>query len=159
MPQEAMATVAPELRAGGAVRVGCSGWNYRDWRGVVYPEALRADQWFDHYRTMFDTVEVNNTFYRLPPVLRLDQLSVVRLHDVHEHLVGGGLDELVQLELGGQLLAVLGALDDEDHGDGDGARRRWRTRPATPPGSRPSPGRPGRRRRRWSPPQPPGSSR
>src|SRR5436305_12281494 len=40
---------------------------YRDWRGIVYPAELTQRQWFAHYTTMFDTVELNNTFYRLPP--------------------------------------------------------------------------------------------
>jgi uncharacterized protein YecE (DUF72 family) len=48
------------------VRIGCSGWNYKDWRGRVYPEGLPASRWLEHYATMFDTVEVNATFYRLP---------------------------------------------------------------------------------------------
>jgi uncharacterized protein YecE (DUF72 family) len=48
------------------VRVGCSGWNYRHWREVVYPKGLPANRWLERYSTMFDTVEVNNTFYRLP---------------------------------------------------------------------------------------------
>lgn len=48
------------------VRIGCSGWNYRDWRGRVYPEDLPASRWLEHYATLFDTVEVNATFYRLP---------------------------------------------------------------------------------------------
>ena len=48
-------------------RVGCSGWMYKDWRGTVYPERLPMKRWFEHYATMFDTVEINNTFYRLPP--------------------------------------------------------------------------------------------
>lgn len=47
--------------------VGCSGWMYKDWRGIVYPERLPMKRWFEHYATMFDTVEINNTFYRLPP--------------------------------------------------------------------------------------------
>lgn len=51
---------------GGTVRVGCSGWVYRDWRGVVYPQDAPARSWFEHYARRFDTVEVNNTFYRLP---------------------------------------------------------------------------------------------
>src|SRR5438093_2420760 len=51
----------------GEVRVGCSGWQYSDWRGVVYPEKLPQKRWFEHYATLFDTVEINNTFYRLPP--------------------------------------------------------------------------------------------
>jgi uncharacterized protein YecE (DUF72 family) len=49
-----------------AVRVGCSGWNYADWRGLVYPKGLPQSRWLKHYATLFDTVEVNSTFYRLP---------------------------------------------------------------------------------------------
>ena len=48
------------------VHIGCSGWNYRDWRGPVYPEKLPARQWLECYGELFDTVEINNTFYRLP---------------------------------------------------------------------------------------------
>ena len=49
-----------------AVRVGCSGWNYADWRERVYPKGVPQRRWLEHYATLFDTVEVNNTFYRLP---------------------------------------------------------------------------------------------
>jgi uncharacterized protein YecE (DUF72 family) len=48
------------------VRVGCSGWNYADWREVVYPKGLPQSRWLEHYATLFETVEVNSTFYRLP---------------------------------------------------------------------------------------------
>jgi len=48
------------------VRVGCSGWNYEHFRDVVYPRGLPASRWLEHYATIFDTVEVNSTFYRLP---------------------------------------------------------------------------------------------
>jgi uncharacterized protein YecE (DUF72 family) len=47
-------------------RVGCSGWSYAHWRGVVYPEGLPQRRWLEHYLTLFDTVEINATFYRLP---------------------------------------------------------------------------------------------
>jgi uncharacterized protein YecE (DUF72 family) len=47
------------------VRIGCSGWNYRDWKEPVYG-GLPASKWLAHYATLFDTVEVNATFYRLP---------------------------------------------------------------------------------------------
>ena len=47
------------------VHVGCSGWNYRDWRGTVYPQGVPPSRWLEHYATLFDTVEVNSTFYRL----------------------------------------------------------------------------------------------
>ena len=39
---------------------------YRDWRGALYPEGLPQRRWLEHYAQTFDTVEVNNTFYRLP---------------------------------------------------------------------------------------------
>jgi uncharacterized protein YecE (DUF72 family) len=48
------------------VRIGCSGWNYGDWRERFYPKGLPARLWLEHYASCFDTVEVNNTFYRLP---------------------------------------------------------------------------------------------
>ena len=48
------------------VRIGCSGWNYKHWRERVYPKGLSPRRWLDHYATLFDTVEVNATFYRLP---------------------------------------------------------------------------------------------
>lgn len=45
---------------------------YKPWRGVVYPEALPQRRWFEHYATLFDTVEINNTFYRLPPATTVE---------------------------------------------------------------------------------------
>jgi uncharacterized protein YecE (DUF72 family) len=49
----------------GTIRIGCSGWVYRDWRGVLYPEGLPQRRWLERYAEVFDTVEVNATFYRL----------------------------------------------------------------------------------------------
>jgi uncharacterized protein YecE (DUF72 family) len=49
-----------------AIHIGCSGWNYRHWRGAFYPEGLPVKRWFAHYAAHFDTVEINNSFYRLP---------------------------------------------------------------------------------------------
>jgi uncharacterized protein YecE (DUF72 family) len=48
------------------IRIGCSGWNYAHWREFVYPKGIAPARWLEHYATLFDTVEVNNTFYRLP---------------------------------------------------------------------------------------------
>jgi uncharacterized protein YecE (DUF72 family) len=47
------------------VRVGCSGWSYRDWREGLY-EGVPQRRWLERYAEEFDTVEVNATFYRLP---------------------------------------------------------------------------------------------
>jgi uncharacterized protein YecE (DUF72 family) len=46
--------------------VGTSGWQYDDWRGRLYPPDLPKTRWLDHFSQRFPTVEVNNTFYRLP---------------------------------------------------------------------------------------------
>ena len=48
------------------IRIGCSGWNYKHWRDRFYPKELPAKRWFEHYAVLFDTVEINNSFYRLP---------------------------------------------------------------------------------------------
>ena len=47
-------------------RVGCSGWNYKAWRGSFYPKELAVARWLAFYASRLDTVEINNTFYRLP---------------------------------------------------------------------------------------------
>ena len=65
-----------------AVRIGCSGWQYRDWRGVLYPEGLGQARWLARYAEVFDTVEVNSTFYRLASreaVARLGRAAPARL--------------------------------------------------------------------------------
>ncbi|HZA57962.1 MAG TPA: DUF72 domain-containing protein [Solirubrobacterales bacterium] len=49
----------------GEMRIGCSGWVYDDWRGRLYPEKLPQRRWLERYSQVFDTVEVNSTFYRL----------------------------------------------------------------------------------------------
>jgi uncharacterized protein YecE (DUF72 family) len=56
----------------GRARIGCSGWSYKDWRGVVYPADAPARRWFELYAERFDTVEINNTFYRLPPATTVE---------------------------------------------------------------------------------------
>ena len=50
------------------VRIGTSGWVYQHWRGIFYPDDLRQSDWFAYYARSFDTVEINNSFYRLPSV-------------------------------------------------------------------------------------------
>lgn len=47
------------------IRIGCSGWNYKDWRGPFYPQGMATKNWFAFYAQSFDTVEINNSFYRL----------------------------------------------------------------------------------------------
>jgi len=46
--------------------IGTSGWHYEHWRGRFYPEQLPKAKWLGFYADHFTTVEVNNSFYRLP---------------------------------------------------------------------------------------------
>ena len=48
------------------VLVGTSGWQYRDWRGVLYPPGVAQRRWLEHYSSQYATVENNGSFYRLP---------------------------------------------------------------------------------------------
>ena len=48
------------------IRIGTSGWHYRHWLGTFYPSDLPTSRMFDYYQRYFDTVELNNSFYRLP---------------------------------------------------------------------------------------------
>jgi uncharacterized protein YecE (DUF72 family) len=52
--------------AAGVARIGCSGWHYKSWRGIVYPPALPPAAWLRDYARRLHTVELNNSFYRLP---------------------------------------------------------------------------------------------
>nr|WP_282595047.1 DUF72 domain-containing protein [Mesorhizobium amorphae] len=52
--------------------VGCSGWFYWKWRGQFYPTDLPTGEWFDHYATRFDTVEINASFYSWPTVTNVE---------------------------------------------------------------------------------------
>jgi len=46
--------------------IGTSGWHYEHWRDRFYPAKLAKAKWLDFYATHFNTVELNNSFYRLP---------------------------------------------------------------------------------------------
>jgi len=52
--------------------IGCSGFNYDDWKGVFYPEDVPQKKWLEHYAEKFDTVEINATFYHMPKEKTLD---------------------------------------------------------------------------------------
>lgn len=54
------------------VHVGCSGWAYPHWRERLYPKGLAQRQWLPYYAERFNTVEINNTFYRLPKVTAVE---------------------------------------------------------------------------------------
>lgn len=48
------------------IYIGTSGWAYRHWKGPFYPQPLPSKDWLSYYSHHFQTVEINNTFYRLP---------------------------------------------------------------------------------------------
>ncbi|MFN7985324.1 MAG: DUF72 domain-containing protein [Vicinamibacterales bacterium] len=60
-----MPRVTPRKRAP-QLRIGCSGWTYAGWRREFYPPSLATGASLAHYTSVFDTVETNGTFYRLP---------------------------------------------------------------------------------------------
>jgi uncharacterized protein YecE (DUF72 family) len=47
--------------------IGTSGWHYQHWSdGIFYPKGMKPSDWLTYYGQHFDSVEINNTFYRLP---------------------------------------------------------------------------------------------
>jgi hypothetical protein len=50
------------------IRVGTSGYSYKEWKGTFYPDDLPAAKMLPYYGERFDSVEINNTFYRMPAV-------------------------------------------------------------------------------------------
>jgi uncharacterized protein YecE (DUF72 family) len=48
------------------IRVGCSGFYYPNWKNKFYPQGVPQKDWLSYYSTVFKTVELNGTFYRLP---------------------------------------------------------------------------------------------
>jgi len=50
------------------VLIGTSGWHYGHWKRLFYPDGLRPPDWLGYYSQRFQTVELNNAFYRLPSI-------------------------------------------------------------------------------------------
>jgi uncharacterized protein YecE (DUF72 family) len=48
------------------LRIGCSGWTYKNWSGPFYPSGTKDRERLEVYASRFDTVEINASFYRLP---------------------------------------------------------------------------------------------
>jgi uncharacterized protein YecE (DUF72 family) len=60
------------VRHEGRVLAGTSGWLYRHWRGVLYPDKMPQREWLACYVGKFPTVEINATFYRLPTMAAIE---------------------------------------------------------------------------------------
>lgn len=61
------------VRKPNLVHIGTSGWHYDHWKGPFYPKGLPADDLLAYYADHFQTVEINNTFYKLPEVKTLTE--------------------------------------------------------------------------------------
>ncbi len=57
-----------DVRRKASIHIGTSGWSYPHWRGPFYPPGLPTGAWLGYYARRFNSVEVNNSFYRLPTV-------------------------------------------------------------------------------------------
>lgn len=56
-------------------RIGCSGYYYPEWKGSFYPEGLGTSKWLGYYSTIFNSVELNGTFYRQPKIENLKKYA------------------------------------------------------------------------------------
>ena len=54
------------MEKGVSIRIGTSGWTYKHWQGIFYPDKCPKSRWLEYYTKHFDTVELNASFYRLP---------------------------------------------------------------------------------------------
>lgn len=103
--------------------VGCSGWSYDAWLGHFYPSRLENRKWLEYYSRVFDYVEIDSSFYKIP-----NRNTVIRWNDgtpanfrfsakfpqvvTHDTRLGGGLDALehffeVMKPLQSKLLCLL----------------------------------------------------
>jgi uncharacterized protein YecE (DUF72 family) len=61
--------------------IGCSGYFYPQWKNIFYPKELKPREWLGYYNTVFNTVELNGTFYRLPKPSDLKRYADVTTTD------------------------------------------------------------------------------
>lgn len=64
-----------------AINIGTSGWHYAHWRGDFYPSGMRTAEYLNFFSQQFSTVEINNSFYRLPTTEALETWA----HTVPKH--------------------------------------------------------------------------
>ena len=109
--------------APGAVLVGTSGYSFPDWVGPFYPPGMKSGDFLRFYAERFPVVEVNSTYYRIPPPRTLEQMEkktppgfrfVVKLHQSMTHegaedpaLYRQFLDVLEPLKAAGKFTALL----------------------------------------------------
>jgi uncharacterized protein YecE (DUF72 family) len=69
MRGRALAVLSPAEK----VKVGCSGWSYKDWAGPFYSKNLPAKDYLRFYSRVFDCVEIDSSFYRIPNQFMIEQ--------------------------------------------------------------------------------------
>ena len=55
------------------IHVGCSGWSYEDWVGPFYPKGTQPKDYLRNYSSVFDSVEIDSSFYRIPNQFMISQ--------------------------------------------------------------------------------------
>ena len=61
--------------------IGCSGYYYPNWRNKFYPQGLPPKNWLEYYSSVFNTIELNGTFYRTPKLTDLKKYADVTKDD------------------------------------------------------------------------------
>lgn len=61
--------------------IGCSGYYYPAWKNKFYPKGLQPKNWLEHYSSIFNTVELNGTFYRVPKLSDLQKYARITADD------------------------------------------------------------------------------
>jgi uncharacterized protein YecE (DUF72 family) len=70
----------PDSRIKGSGRkfyAGASGYSFKEWKGPFYPEKMKPEEMLPFYSERLPTVEINNTFYRMPQATMLDHWAQV----------------------------------------------------------------------------------
>jgi uncharacterized protein YecE (DUF72 family) len=57
--------------------VGCSGWSYTAWQGPFYPSNMDNSKWLEYYSKVFDCVEIDSSFYRIPSIFTVKNWSKI----------------------------------------------------------------------------------
>ena len=50
----------------GSIHIGTSGWSYKHWKGLFYPDGLKEVEWLPYYSRFFNIAEINTSFYHMP---------------------------------------------------------------------------------------------
>jgi len=56
---------------------GASGYSFKEWKGTFYPETIKAEEMLPYYSERLPTVEINNTFYRMPQTSMLENWAAI----------------------------------------------------------------------------------